>query len=132
MALVVKLHPDDLPKKAELVDGKIFKKKIYDIEDKDVKFLGDKPAVIDFFGEWCGPCKVLSPVFDKLSDKYKDKIDFYKVDIDKELDIAVAFNVMSVPNLLFIPMKSEAKLLPGAPSESQLEELINEYLINED
>ena len=113
-----------------------FAKKVYDVANAtsadDLKLLGDKPVVIDFYAPWCGPCKTLGPIIDELSEEYEGKVDFYKVDIDKELDIAVAFNVMSVPNLLFIPMKSEAKLLPGAPSESQLEELINEYLINED
>tara|TARA_Y100001938_G_C7764527_1_gene270191 strand:- start:54 stop:452 length:399 start_codon:yes stop_codon:yes gene_type:complete len=131
MALVVKLHPDDLPKKAESLDSKSFKKKVYDVEDKNVKFLGDKPAIVDFYSTWCGPCKMLSPIFDKFADKYKDKIDFYKVNIDDELELAVAFNVMSVPNLLFIPMDSEAKLLPGAPNEDQLEQLIQENLIEE-
>ena len=96
-----------------------------------MKFLGDKPAIVDFYSTWCGPCKMLSPIFDKLSDKYEGKVDFYKVNIDDELDLAVAFNVMSVPNLLFIPMESEAKLLPGAPSESQLEQLIDENLLKE-
>ena len=96
------------------------------------KNLTGKPIYIDFYADWWGPCRMFKQVLEEVIPEYKDKIDFYKVDIDKELDIAVAFNVMSVPNLLFIPMKSEAKLLPGAPSESQLEELINEYLINED
>ena len=85
-----------------------FTTKVADIEKSkgEWKFLGERPAVIDFFATWCGPCKALAPVLDELAAdyQYKDRIDFYKVDIDQEQDLAAVFGVRSVPTLLFIPL----------------------------
>ena len=128
MALVVKLHPDDLPKKAESLDSKSFKKKVYDVEDKNVKFLGDKPAIVDFYSTWCGPCKMLSPIIDELSEEYKGKVDFHKVNIDDELDLAVAFGVRSVPMLLYIPTEGKPELQAGAPPKDQIKYYVDGLL----
>ena len=102
-----------------------FNKKVFNMEDIDsdtgaIKLLGDKPVVIDFYAPWCGPCKVLEPVFDKISEEYEGKVDFYKVNIDEELDIAVAFGVRSVPMVLYLPTEGKGSMEVGAPSEDQL------------
>ena len=103
---------------------KDFYKKIYDLEntgeDEELKFLGDKPALVDFYAEWCGPCKVLGRTLDDLEKEYDGKVDFFKVDTEKALDVAVKFRVMSLPTILYIPTKGEPEMSPGAPTEDML------------
>ena len=98
-----------------------FAKKVYDIKNvksaDDLKLLGDKPVVIDFYAPWCGPCKMLEPIFEEVSEEYKGKVDFYKVDIDEEMEIAIAFGVRSVPMMLYIPTEGKPNLEVGAPSK---------------
>ena len=109
-----------------------FAKKVYDIKNvesaDDLKLIGDKPVVIDFYAPWCGPCKILEPVFDEVSEDYKGKVDFYKVDIDEELEIAVAFGIRSVPMILYIPTKGKPNLEVGAPSKDELNYLVGGLL----
>ena len=126
MAIVVKMPASELPVKVEDLTGENFIKKVVDIDADKPKFLGKIPAVVDFHATWCGPCKVLSPVIDKLAEKYKGKITFYKMNIEDEQKIAVEFGVMSVPTLLFLPVDGEPAMMPGAPTEEQLEEIIKE------
>ena len=85
------------------------------------KYLGDKPAIIDFFATWCGPCKALSPILEEVADKYKDQIYVYKVDVDQQEELAALFNIRSVPSLLFIPMEGKPKMRRGVMPKSDLE-----------
>ena len=109
-----------------------FAKKVYDIKNvesaDDLKLIGDKPVVIDFYAPWCGPCKMLEPIFDEVSKEYKDKVDFYKVDIDEELEIAVAFGIRSVPMMLYIPTEGKPNLEVGAPGKDELKYLVEGLL----
>ena len=118
------------------ITTKEFKKKVYDIDnvkstDTELKLLGKKPVVVDFYAPWCGPCKMLSPIIDELSEEYKN-IDFYKVDIDDELELAVAFGVRSVPMLLYIPTKGKPELQAGAPSKDQIKYYIEGLISKSD
>tara|TARA_Y100000593_G_scaffold63917_1_gene118054 strand:+ start:192 stop:584 length:393 start_codon:yes stop_codon:yes gene_type:complete len=126
MAIVVKMPASELPVKVEDLNTENFTKKVMDIDVEEPKFLGKIPAVVDFHATWCGPCKVLSPVIDKLAEKYKDKIAFYKMNIEDEQKIAVELGIMSVPTLLFLPVDDKPAMMPGAPTEEQLEEIIKE------
>ena len=109
-----------------------FAKKVYDIKNvesaDDLKLIGDKPVVIDFYAPWCGPCKMLEPIFEEVSEEYKGKVDFYKVDIDEEMEIAIAFGVRSVPMMLYIPTNGEPNLEVGAPTKDQLRYLVEGLL----
>ena len=106
-----------------------FLRRIADIENKEWKFLGDKPALIDFYAPWCGPCKMLSPVLDELSDEYEGKVDIYKVNVDVEEELSAAFGIRSVPTLIFVPMNGAPQLSAGALQKPQLKEAIERILL---
>ncbi|MDE5730726.1 MAG: thioredoxin fold domain-containing protein [Alistipes sp.] len=112
---------------------KEFIEKIADIDQGKGawKFRGERPAVIDFFASWCGPCKALAPTFEELAAdyQYKDRIDFYKVDIDREPELAEAFGVRSVPTLLFIPMQGMPQMTTGVRPKVDLKRIIDSALM---
>ncbi|MEG0456088.1 MAG: thioredoxin, partial [Bacteroides sp.] len=89
------------------------------------KYLGDKPALIDFYASWCGPCKTLSPILEELAAEYGDKIIIYKVDTEEEQELAASFGIRSIPTLLFVPMVGEPQMSQGAMPKAQLKEAID-------
>ncbi|MBR0336066.1 MAG: thioredoxin [Alistipes sp.] len=107
-----------------------FLRRVADIETMatDWKFLGDKPAVIDFYASWCGPCQRLLPIVETLSDEFEGKIDIYKVNVDQEEELAAAFNIRTIPTLIFIPMDGKPEREVGGKSESELRERLNNLL----
>ena len=111
-----------------------FNKNVYDLnkvdENGELKFLGKKPVLIDFYATWCGPCRVLEPILDELYTEYDGEIDIYKVNTEEEMELAGAFGVMSLPTLLFIPMSDKPSISPGAPNKGQLKEMIDEKLLD--
>ena len=86
---------------------KEFSEKVVNIEtiSSQWKYKGDKPALIDFFATWCGPCKALSPILEELAEEYKDRIYIYKIDVDKEEKLSEIFGIRTVPTLLFSPLR---------------------------
>lgn len=108
-----------------------FQKKVADIESntKEWTFLGDKPALIDFYAPWCGPCKRLSPILEEISEEYVDRIDIYKVNIDEEYDLATAFGIHSVPTLIFVPLNGNPQMITGAPPKPELRKAIESILL---
>ncbi len=104
-----------------------FKEKVFDYEKNNSwTFQGSKPAIIDFYADWCGPCKRLAPILEEISQQYAGKIDVYKVNIDTEQEVASTFGVMSVPSLLFAPMTGEPQMAQGAAPKEMLEQAIQE------
>ena len=97
-----------------------FKEKVFDWEkNKEWKFEGDKPAVIDFYADWCGPCKMVAPILEELSEEYAGKIDIYKVNTEQEQELASVFGIQSIPSLLFVPQEGEPQMAMGAlPKET--------------
>lgn len=93
------------------------------------EFLGDKPALIDFYAGWCGPCKMLAPVLEEVSDEYAGKVDFYKVDVEQQEELAALFSVRSIPTLVFIPKDGQIKVVQGAVGKPQLKKAIEEILL---
>lgn len=104
-----------------------FLRRVSDIENNpDVwKFLGDKPALIDFYATWCGPCKVLSPILEEIAEEYAGKLDVYKVNVDDEEELASFFRIRSIPTLMLVPMDGEPKMSVGVPSKLQLRKMLD-------
>jgi len=92
-----------------------FKQKVFNFEkNTEWKFEGDKPAIIDFYADWCGPCKMVAPILEELAKEYDGKIDIYKIDTESEQELASVFAVRSIPSLLFIPKDSQPQMAQGA------------------
>ncbi|WP_408636490.1 thioredoxin [Phocaeicola paurosaccharolyticus] len=107
-----------------------FTKKVADLEkNKDWKFLGNKPTIIDFYATWCGPCKRLSPIMEQLAKEYNGKVQFYKVDVDKERELATMFGIQSIPSILFIPKKGKPIMAQGALPKAELKKTIDSNLL---
>lgn len=125
------------PSEAKAGDGKVnylttsdFKKKVMDYEKhpQEWVFEGDRPVIIDFYATWCRPCKMTAPVVEELAKDYQGKIDFYKVDIDKEQELAVTFGIRSIPTFLFIPVKGKPTAQMGAMQKEDFEEIIKQVI----
>jgi thioredoxin len=92
-------------------------------------FKGSKPAIIDFYASWCGPCQRLSPIIDELAEEYAGKVDIYKVNVDDEAELAKLFRVRSIPTLVYIPMGETPIIQAGGKTKGELKEIINSTLL---
>lgn len=108
-----------------------FLTKVFNYEKNPTKWTyeGDKPCIIDFYADWCGPCRRVAPVLKELAKRYKDDIVIYKINIDKERELAGTFGVTSIPTILFVPMKGEPQVSMGALPEESLVKMIEEVLL---
>ena len=109
-----------------------FKDKIYNYEtQKDWKFKGELPVIIDFYADWCGPCKMVAPVLEELSEEYKDRLVIYKVNTEKEMDLSALFGIQSIPTFLFIPVEGsgDPMMQPGALPKKAFKQVIEESLL---
>lgn len=107
-----------------------FKENVFDFEnEKEWKFKGEKPAIIDFYADWCGPCKMVAPIFEELSNEITD-IDIYKVDTEAEQQLSAMFGIRSIPSILFIPADGRQPMMQaGALPKNALEEIIEKELL---
>lgn len=96
---------------------------------KEWDYKGNKPAVIDFYATWCGPCKKLSPILDELSSEYAGNVLFYKVDVDREQELAGAFGIQSIPMVLLIPKEGKPYVVQGLRPKAELKEAIDSVLL---
>ena len=128
MAIVVKMPASEMPIKPKDIDLDFFNKNIFDTGKEEIKFLGDKPCVVKFYTDWWGPCRTLAPILDELTNDYKGKVNFYKVNIEKQTDMAAMFGVRSVPTIVMMSKNTKPTQIPGAPHKESLSEIINTFL----
>lgn len=108
-----------------------FLKKVvnYETSPNEWKYLGDKPCLIDFYADWCGPCKMVAPILEELAKEYDGQIYIYKIDTEKEQELAAAFGIRSIPSLLFVPMDEKPQMAQGALPKAALKEAIDNVLL---
>ena len=107
-----------------------FKEKIFDFEkSSEWKYEGELPSIIDFYADWCGPCRMVAPVLEELAEEYKGKIDIYKVNTEDEQELAAAFGIRSIPSLLFIPKGDKPQMAMGALPKETFVKVINDLLL---
>ena len=112
--------------------GQDFKDKIFNYEtEKDWKFKGDLPVIIDFYADWCGPCKMVAPLLEELSEEYKDQLVIYKVNTENEMELSAVFGIQSIPTFLFIPVEGDGDpmMQPGALPKKAFKQVIEENLL---
>lgn len=106
-----------------------FKEKVFNFEaNKEWTFEGDKPCLIDFYADWCQPCKMVAPILEELSKEYDGKVDIYKVDTEAEQELASIFGVQSIPSLLFVPNEGQPQMAQGALPKDSFEKAIKDVL----
>jgi len=110
-----------------------FQQKVYDLSNESAssepRYLGDKPAIVDFYASWCGPCRMVAPILEELADEYSGRIEVYKVNTEKEPDLSAAFGIRSIPSILFIPLSGKPQMLQGAMPKAAFKKAIEEYLL---
>jgi thioredoxin 1 len=120
-------------KMAENLSKQLFFEKVYNYEaNKEWKYEGELPCVVDFWAPWCGPCRIVGPVNEELSKEYAGKVNFYKVNTDEEQELAGAFGIRSIPSLLLVPKSGQPKMAVGALPKNALKEAIDKELLASD
>jgi thioredoxin 1 len=118
------------PMMAEQLTKETFLQKVFNYEqNKEWQFAGELPAVIDFWAPWCGPCRTVGPIIDELSNEYSGKVNFYKVNVDDEQELAGVFGVRSIPALLFVPKTGKPKMSIGALPKDALKDTVEKELL---
>lgn len=108
-----------------------FLEKVFNYEtNQEWKFEGNMPCIIDFYADWCGPCKMVAPILEELAIEYQDKINIYKIDTEAEQELAGAFGIRSIPSMLFIPVDGQPQMSVGALPKETLKKAIGEVLLN--
>jgi len=111
------------------LDKETFKKLVFDYENNtEWKYEGDKPAILDFYADWCGPCRMLSPILAKVQKEYEGKIQVYKINTDKQRELAATFGIRSLPTIVFVPKDGKPQAMLGYRPKEEIENAIKEIL----
>lgn len=109
-----------------------FKQKVFNYDvNKEWKYEGTTPCIIDFYADWCGPCKKVAPIMDELAKEYDGKIIIYKVDTEKQQELAAAFGIRSIPSILFVPVSGQPQMAQGALPKENFVQAIEEVLLGQ-
>lgn len=113
------------------MDKQMFLDKVFDYTagSTDWKYQGEKPAVIDFYATWCGPCRIVATTLKSLAKEYKDQIVVYKVNTDKQKELSAAMGIQSLPTVIFIPMTGQPQIIVGAASKATFRRAVEEVLL---
>jgi thioredoxin len=115
--------------KLEHLTKETFKEKVFNFEaNKEWKYEGTKPAIIDFYADWCGPCKMVAPLLEELKDEYGDKLEIYKIDTEEERELSAMFGIRSIPSLLFVPLDGQPQMAMGALPKETFRQAIGDVL----
>ncbi|HEY5535862.1 MAG TPA: thioredoxin [Ignavibacteria bacterium] len=107
-----------------------FKSKVFNFEEnKEWKYEGELPCIIDFYADWCGPCKMVAPVLEELAGEYQDKVNIYKIDTEKEQELAAIFGIRSIPSIMFVPKDGKPQMSMGAMPKEGFVRAIKEVLL---
>ncbi len=113
----------------EHLNKESFKEKVFNFDiNKEWKFEGSKPCLIDFYADWCAPCKMVTPILEELSEEYNGKINIYKIDTEKEQELAGLFGIQSIPSLLFVPKEDQPQMAMGALPKDSFVKAIKDVL----
>lgn len=113
----------------ELLTKQTFKDKVFNFEkNREWKFEGNMPCLIDFYADWCGPCRMVAPILEELDSEYDGKLNIYKVDTEAEKELAAMFGIQSIPSLLFVPSEGQPQMALGALPKDSLKKAIKDVL----
>jgi len=113
----------------EFLTTESFKEKVFNWEEtQEWKFRGELPCIIDFYADWCGPCKMVAPILEQLSKEYEGKINIYKVDTEDQQELAGVFGIQSIPSILFCPVEGQPQMAMGALPKASFESAISDVL----
>ena len=117
-----------------LLDQESFKKLVMNYEEnpKQWVFEGDKPCIVDFYADWCKPCRMIAPILEELAVEYEGQINIYKVDTQKERELASVFGITSLPTVLFVPASGNPSAQKGALPKESYKQIIDEFLLKKE
>ncbi len=115
--------------KMEYLTKETFIEKVFDYENNtEWNYKGEKPCIIDFYADWCGPCKMIAPVMEELSREYDGKLDIYKIDTEEQQELSAVFGIRSIPSVLFVPVNDKPQMAVGAMPKEGFENAIKDIL----
>ena len=129
LVLIIPLIAEEAKVKPEHLTLETFKEKVFNFEtEKEWNFKGDIPAIIDFYADWCGPCKRIAPIMEELAIEYEGKVKIYKIDTEDQKQLAGIFGIRSIPSILFVPIGEQPQMSSGALPKTEFVRMIKEIL----
>jgi thioredoxin 1 len=129
LMLIFPIIAEEVKVKPEHLTLETFKEQVFDFEtEKEWKYKGELPAIIDFYADWCGPCKRIAPIMEELAIEYDGKVKIYKVDTEDQKQLASIFGIRSIPSILFIPTDGQPQMSTGALPKTEFEKMIKDIL----